>query len=339
MKKISVESNLPVLTEYPEFNCGDNEVIVKLKACGICGSDILNIFEESSRPTEKIGHEISGVIFKVGKNIVNLKIGDRIIVNHHCSCKKCHYCLHGNETMCEKFTEQIEPCGLAEKFLISDWIINNEGIFIIPKSISFEEATLIEPFACCLRSWKKIQIQKNDSVMILGFGTIGMFHSIIAGEKEMNRIIVDLDDFRLDFGKNENLGENFVNIKNSRIKEIEKFDGKIDLCIIATSDISCINHAINMVRKGGTILFFGEPKSNSLLRVDLSKIYNKEIKMITSYSATSKDFQEAIKFLSENQINLKKMITHQFTLDNAPEAIRLVKEGKKRIKVIVTSNN
>jgi len=191
MKIVSIESNVPVLKNHPEPICGNKEIIVKLKACGICGSDIGNIFEISSKPTKKIGHEISGIVSEVGKNIDDIKIGDRVLVNHHCSCQKCHFCLHGNNTMCDKFTEEIEPCGLAEKFLVKNWILKNEGVFKIPNKMSFNEATLIEPFACCLRAWKKIQVKKNDSIMIFGFGTIGIIHSIIAGEKGLNRTIVD----------------------------------------------------------------------------------------------------------------------------------------------------
>jgi len=336
MKVVSIKDNLPILEDHSELNCGDKEIVVKLKACGICGSDIGNIFKKSSKPTKKIGHEISGIVCEVGKKVINLEIGDRVIVNHHCSCQKCHLCIHGNETMCEKFTEGIEPCGLAEKFLVSNWIIENKGVFKIPNELSFKEATLIEPFACCLRSWKKIQIKKGDSVMIFGFGAIGIFHSIIAKENDLKSVIVDNDDFRLNFGQKENLGDDFLNISNSNF---EKFYEKLDLCIIANSNISCLTNAIDIVRKGGTILFFGEPEVNSRIKVDLSKIYSKEIKIITSYSATNLNFQESIKKISENQINLSNLITHEFEFKNSIKAIKLAYNGKNRIKVVISSND
>ena len=336
MKIVSIKDNLPILEEHSELICGDKEIIVKLKACGICGSDIGNIFKRSSKPTKKIGHEISGIIYQVGKEIIDLEIGDRVIVNHHCSCQKCHLCIHGNETMCEKFTEGIEPCGLAEKFLISNWIVENKGVFKIPNELSFKEATLIEPFACCLRSWKKIQVKKDDSVMIFGFGTIGIFHSIIAKEKELKSVIVDNDDFRLGFGGKENLGDDFLNSNNSNF---ERFYEKIDLCIIANSDISCLIKAIDLVRKGGTILFFGEPQADSKIKVDLSKIYSKEIEIMTSYSATNLDFQESIKKILGNQINFSNLITHEFRFENSVKAIKLANNGKNRIKVVVSSND
>jgi len=338
MKIVSVESNLPLVKNYPDPICGEDEILVELKSCGICGSDIGNIFDISSKPTEKIGHEISGSILKVGKNIDSLKIGDRVIVNHHCSCQNCHFCLHGSNTMCEKFTDGIEPCGLAEKFLVSSWILKNKGVFKIPEKISFRDATLIEPFACCLKSWKKIQVEKNDSVMIFGFGTIGIFHSMIAGEKELHRIIVDYDDFRMNFGKKENLGEEFFNVRDLDTDDFKKYDTKIDLCVIANPDVSCLNEALSVIRKGGTILFFGEPKANSKIKVDLCKIYSKEIKLLTSYSATNEDFVKSIEFLTKNHNDLSKLITHEFSFNDATKAIKLAKDGKNRIKVIISTN-
>ena len=328
-----------MIRKHSELICGDKEIIVKLKACGICGSDIGNIYEKSSKPTKKIGHEIAGIIFEIGKSVKNLEVNDKVIINHHCPCEKCHFCIHGNETMCEKFTEGIEPCGLAENFKVSNWIIEKGGIFKIPEKMSFKEAALIEPFACCLRSWNKIRTKKNDSMMVFGFGTIGIFHTIIANKKGMKTIIIDDDEYRKDFGKNEKIGDEFLSVKDTLTKKIEKFYEKMDLCIIANPDLSCLNIAIKTLRKGGTIMFFGEPKIDSKIKVDLSEIYSKEIKIMTSYSATNNDFIKSIEFVSKNSINLNKIITHEIKFDSAEKAINIAKEGKERIKVIVTSND
>ena len=335
MKVVSIKSKLPVIENHDEQICNENEIIIKLKACGICGSDIGNIFENSSKPSSKIGHEISGVISEIGSKIKDYEVGERVILNHHCPCEECYFCLHGNETMCEKFTEQIEPCGLAEKFKVSNWIIKKKGIFKIPEKISFNEATLIEPLACCLRSWNKIHVQKKDLVMVFGFGLIGMFHSIIAQQKELKTIIVDDDEFRKEFGKKEKLSKDFLNFKNI---EFKKYEEEIDLCIIANHDISCINVAVKVLRKGGTILFFGEPRENSIIELDMSLIYSKEIKIITSYSATNNDFIDAMNFISKNNIKLNKFISHEFKIEDATQGIKIAKEGKRRIRVVISAN-
>jgi L-iditol 2-dehydrogenase len=335
MKIVSIKSKLPVVENHEEETYDENEIIIKLKACGICGSDIGNIFENSSKPTSKIGHEISGIISEIGSKIKDYEIGERVIVNHHCPCEECYFCLHGNETMCEKFTEQIEPCGLAEKLKISKWIIEKKGIFKIPEKMSFNEATMIEPLACCLRSWNKIQMQKKDTVMIFGFGLIGIFHSIIANHKQLETIIVEKDNFRKEFGKIEKLSHNFLNFKST---EFEKYNEEINLCIIANHDITCLNVAVKVLKKGGTILFFGEPRANSIIKLDMSLIYSKEIKIITSYSATNKNFIDAMEFISKNNMDLSKFITHEFKIENAEEGIKIAKDGKNRIKVIISAN-
>jgi L-iditol 2-dehydrogenase len=333
MKIVSIESNKPIFKNILEPICGNNEVIIELKACGICGSDIGNIFGNSSMPTKKIGHEIAGKISNVGKNVNELKIDDRVIVNHHNSCQNCHFCLHGNNTMCEKFTEEIEPCGLSEKLLVSSWILKNGGVFKIPDKLSYKEAVLIEPFACCLRAWKKIQVKNSDLIVIFGFGTIGIFHSIIAKEKELQRIIVEPDKFRREFGRSNNLGEEFLEFN----KDLKKYESKVDLCIIANPDVLCLSEAIKVIRKGGTILFFGEPQKNSRIEVDFSVFYSKELKIITSYSATNEDFIKAIKFISENQDKFSKLVSHEFSFNDAIKAINLAKNGENRIKVVVST--
>ena len=171
--------------------------------------------------------------------------------------------------------------------------------------------------------------------MIFGFGLIGIFHSIIANQKQLETIIIENNDFRKKYRKNEKLSHSFLNFKNT---EFEKYDEEMDLCIIANHDIACLNVAVKVLRKGGTILFFGEPRANSTIKLDMSLIYSKEIKIITSYSATNKDFIHAMEFISKNGIDLSKFITHEFKIENAEEGIKIAKEGKKRIRVIISAN-
>ena len=201
--------------------------------------------------------------------------------------------------------------------------------------MSFKEATLIEPLACCLRSWKKIEISRDDRVMIFGFGTIGIFYSIIANLKKIKTIIVDDDEYRKNFGQKEKFGDYFFSINDVTPEKIEN----VDLCIVANSDLSCLNTAINVVRKGGTILFFGEPRANFTIEADLSIIYSKEIKIITSHSATNIDFINSMEFILKNNINLNKFITHEMKFEDTEKAINIARAGKNRIKVIVSAND
>lgn len=173
----------------PNLVCDEGEIIVKVMTCGICGSDLANIFSQSCKPSQKLGHEISGIISEISLNIKNFKVGDRVIIHHHSSCGKCYYCNHGNDTMCPQFTTQVEPCGFAEQILVSKWIVEQGGVIKI-SSISFEEATLVEPLACCIRAWKKISFLKGDSVAIFGVGPIGVLHALVAQNLGFDKIFI-----------------------------------------------------------------------------------------------------------------------------------------------------
>lgn len=333
MKKISVVENRPKLVDEIEPRPGKNELIVELLACGICGSDLGNIFGKSCKCTDRIGHEISGRVIEIGNQVKNFIPGEIVIINHHCPCLKCHYCIHGNETMCEKFIENIFPCGLSEKILISKWIIDNGGVIKISNNLKFDELTLVEPLACCLRAWDKIPIKNLDKVLIMGCGTIGIFHATIAKIKGAVVTGCDFDEFRLNFGLKQKKFDNIISLSSKNSIPTEVFD----LCIIANSDVDCLNHAINSIRKGGTILFFGEPQENAKVMINFSTVYSKEIKILTSYSATVKDFKKSLIFLEKNYKEFSDIITHRIPLQNATEGIDIAKSGNSRIKVVITN--
>src|ERR671913_436533 len=170
MKALELSSDKTIsLVEIDEPIIKDKEILINLGSCGICGSDLRNVFADSCKPTSKLGHEITGTIVKVGKSFNGRNYeGKRVFVNHHAPCNSCHYCIHGNETMCDKFTDNIFPCGISEKIILSEWIVNNQSIFELPDSMSFEEGSMIEPLACCIRGWKKLSFVKGDSVLIFG---------------------------------------------------------------------------------------------------------------------------------------------------------------------------
>jgi L-iditol 2-dehydrogenase len=254
------------LIDIEEPRLQDKEILINLGACGICGSDIGNIYGNSCKPSFNVGHEVTGTIVKVGANFKKNKFeGKRVFVNHHAPCNNCHYCIHGNATMCEKFLDNIFPGGIAERIIISEWIIKNKSIFELPNSMSFEEGSMIEPLACCIRGWKKISFLKNDSVLIFGIGPIGILYAMLAKNYGASQIYcVDINQKRLNFCKKMNLGI-CINGNTSELNRLCDGDNKRqpDLIIIATSDMTVIKKSIDIVRKGGTILIFGEPQKDT----------------------------------------------------------------------------
>ena len=163
MKAVDITENSSVIVkEVNEPIIGKGDVLIKLDGCGICGTDKENLNGDSSKPSTKLGHEICGTVLKKGQK-VNTEIleGMRVFVHHHTHCNECHYCLHGNHTMCEKYQDSLDPCGMSEKFVLPEWNVLKDCLIPLPDSISNEEGVLVEPLACCIRGWGKIKTKKN----------------------------------------------------------------------------------------------------------------------------------------------------------------------------------
>ncbi len=321
---------------------GDGDILVKMQACGICGSDLEKIYGKYSQPSMRLGHEPSGIISQIGKNVKNFKKGARVFVHHHVPCYSCHYCLHGNETMCPMYSEtNLHPCGLSEEFLVPEWNVSHGGVIKIPDRVSFEEAAMIEPLACCVRSWNKIKRQNEDSVAIFGAGPTGMMHVMLGkvyGHKEI--FCLDVNNFRLDFAKKFGITESIrSDDPNAKEKILSKTHNRgVDIAIIATSNLNAITQAIDFVRKGGTVVLFGVPSKDAKLSLDIAKIYSKEITMTPSYAASEKDTMIAFELIEKNQVDVKKLITHRFDLTQSHKALEYAHQGNDAMKIIITSS-
>lgn len=329
-----------VLKDVVEPQIGSGDVLIKLTACGICGSDIGNIYGSSSKPSTRLGHEVCGIIVKKGSNVdPKYEEGQRVFVHHHASCDECHYCTHGNQTMCKSFTDSLIPCGMSEKFVLPEWNVTHGCLFVLPDSITDEEGTLIEPLACCVRAWKKIKFQKNDSCAIFGMGTIGILHALLARKFGFEKIFcIDIEDDRLDYCRKMSLGYSLNSKKEDISNAVEIHTSRIgvDVVIIATAQMSLVNDALDIVRKGGTILIFGEPKSNSIIDIDMSKLYSKEVTITTTYAASNSDVASAISLIRDKSIDVRNLVTHKFSIDRSMEALEFARKNKKAIKVVIT---
>lgn len=318
----------------PEIN--DDEILVKVMASGICGSDVLEWYRIKKAPLV-LGHEISGIIEKIGKNIKNFKIGDRVFVSHHVPCMKCHYCKNGHDTACETLHKtNFYPGGFSEYIRVPK--INVElGTFKLPDNVSFEEGTFIEPLGTVLRGQRLASLKENQTLLVIGSGIAGLMHVKLAKSKEIKKIIaVDLNEYRLNAAKRFGAGV-VINAKDdvaSRLKE--QNDNRLaDLVIVCTGAFSAAQQALKCVDKGGTILFFAVPKPDEKLEIPVNDFWRNEIKVMTSYAAAPQDLKESLELIANKKINLKDMITHRLRFEEIQEGFRLVAEAKDSIKVIV----
>jgi len=318
---------------------GRKEVLVKMMACGVCGTDIEKMQGEFITPPV-LGHEVAGEIFEVGEDIVDLKIGERVLVHHHVPCYICHYCRHGSHTMCEGFQRSnIDPCGFAEYFRVPETNVDRGAVLRLPDTVSFEEGTLIEPTACCIRSVLKYDIQAGDDALVLGAGPTGLTQIQLLKLFGAGRVFSsDILNFRLEaaerFGADETINPRQEDLVG-RVRRMTEGRG-VDVVVVATGATEAIVQALKSVRRGGTVSLFGAPGRGALLSYDVSEVFIREVSIIPSYSTTESEINMALRLLVSRRIDLRKLISHYFRLERVVDAIKYAADGKDCLKVIVT---
>jgi L-iditol 2-dehydrogenase len=328
-----------VESDLPGYN--DDEIVVRMHSCGICGSDLEKVYGNYGMKSLRVGHEPAGVVINVGKNIKKFQEGDRVFVHHHVSCYSCRYCLQGNYTMCNSYqTSNIDPCGLSEEFVVPKWNIEHGGVLKLPDTISYDQAALIEPFACCIRGLNKISIKHGDNVAILGAGPTGVMHTLLARLRGANRIVVsDINEFRLGFVRQYDVDT--VNLKKESLEEtIDKItnDLGVDVTILATGSIKAFDGSLKITRRGGKILLFGVPSIGSKFDLDLNSLYSNEQIIIPSYGASEIETNQALSLMSDKSIDLLPLITHRFQIENSSDAFKCAHEALDAMKVLIVTS-
>ncbi len=311
MKAAVVKGNSSIeIKNIEKQSLGPGDILVQMHACGICGSDVEKVFGKYGQPSMRLGHEPAGIITQVGSEISNFSVGDRVFTHHHVACYSddCHECSHGNETMCERYYKSnLEPCGLADEYIVPEWNVKHGGVIKIPASMSFEEAAMIEPLACCIRAWNKFSHKKNDSVAILGVGPTGIMHALLAKYHGFGKIFcLDLNEFRLNFAKKIET----TTIHPGKTNALEQIKSEtanqgVDVVIVSTSSLDALKDAVSFVRRGGTIVMFGVPSKGANVELDMSEIYSKGITIVNSYAASDDDTRHAV-----DLINMKIIISN-----------------------------
>ena len=318
------------------------DVLVKMRACGLCGSDLEKIYEDYLMPSVRLGHEPAGEIVATGKSVKGFARGDRVFIHHHVACYSCHYCLHGDYTVCPEYqASNINPCGLAEHFLVPEWNVSRGGLIKLPDNVEFDEASLVEPLACCIKAWKKCNPQKGDHIAVLGAGPAGLMHVLLAMVFGAGKIfVIDINNFRLNFAKKYGVQVfNAISDQDVASNIKLKTDGLgADVCIVATGSTKALIQSFDMTRRGGKIMLFGVPPRGSHISYDMSKLYSSEHSLIPSYAASEVETNQALKLIAEARVDLGSLITHRFHISKAAEAVKCAREADDAMKVIITTD-
>lgn len=314
--------------ETPKLENGD--ILVKMRACGICGSDLEKVYGIYGMVSKRIGHEISGEIVETKSD--KFAVGDRVFVHHHVPCYNCYYCKHGDYTLCPDYQKSnVEPCGLAEYIRVPEWNVSKGGVIKI-SDISYEEAALAEPLACCMKAVNKLG--KGETVAVIGAGPAGLMNALLLQSNGTDIFLIDTNDFRMDFAqKYDIMGINVQDDVVGIVKDSTEGRG-VDAVIVATGNINALQQALQIVRKGGKIMLFGVPAKGSLLNLDANYLFANEIQLLTSGYCSELETRAALNLISNKTINVESLITHRFPLEKAGEAFEVAHRGDA-MKVVV----
>lgn len=329
------EVEKPTIDEY--------EVLVKIKASAVCGTDV-RIFEgkktKGVRTPSIIGHELVGVIEQVGANVEGFAIGDRVGVMPVIPCGKCFYCLNGRENVCANRTAigYEYDGGFAEYVRIPRTALAAGNLVKIPDHITFEQAVITEPLACCLNGQGKANVKMGDVVVIVGGGPIGLMHvqlAKIAGAKSV--ILSEPIAHRREKGLL--AGANYViNPVEESLEELvlRETDGLgADVVLMAIGIPSIVNDSAKLLKKGGTLNLFAGFTKGVMSEIDPNIIHYNEITINGTSALTRSGYHKALSLIASGQINTEVITSTGYTLDDIEQAILDVKNGNG-MKTIIT---
>jgi len=325
------------LEEMTVPQIGPGEVLMRIEASGICGTDLLEWYRLHKAPLV-LGHEVAGAIAAVGEGVEKYREGDRICAAHHVPCNACHYCLNGHHTVCDTLRRtNFDPGGFAE-YVRLPGINVDQGIFPLPAQISFEEATFVEPLACVLRGQRLANLRPGHSVLVIGSGVAGLIHIQLARASGASYIVAtDIVDYRLEAARK--FGADVaVQAKEYSPDCLRRAvsDRLADLVVICGGGATAIAQALQSVERGGTILFFAPTEPGVSVPISVNDLFwRNEITLTSSYGGSPADYAEALELIKAGKIRVREMITHRLRLAETGRGFQLAARAQDSLKVII----
>lgn len=306
-----------------------DEMLIEMIYTGLCGSDIVKIFDPGVKKPAVFGHEVVGKVVETGEKVTGFKPGDTVVAAHHIPCYRCRYCLHGSHSMCRYFRgSNIYPGSFCQYIRLSKEHIEHTTFKVRPGS-NLLELLFVEPLACCIRALDKIKILKNDSIAVVGTGVIGMLFIQLITLAGGKAVAIDPDRNRLSMaGK---LGAEYkINPGKGNMQDkIKKVSPEgVDAAVLSITNKNTLGGALRYIRDGGTIIIFGASGDESRIEIDLENIYRRELAIISSYSATPETLRRAYNIIIKKQIKLSPLISEVMPLSNFKKGLDLMLQKK-----------
>lgn len=324
------------IEERPKPAIGPGEILMRIEASGICGSDVAEWYRLPKAPIV-LGHEVAGVVEEAGKGVKAFAPGDRIVTTHHVPCNECRYCRAGNHPYCDTLrATHFDPGGFCEFVRLPAENVER-GTFGLPDDVSFEEATFVEPLACCVRAFRVARFVPGMNVAILGAGISGALHILLAKALGAGKIFAtDLHPWRI--AKARELGADAAVDARENIPAAVRaaFDGHLaDLVIVTAASVVAVAHSLKSVDRGGTILYFALPTPGEMFPMPLWEIWRDGVTIVHSYAGPPKDMAAALELIATKQVDVAATITHRLPLEETPQGFGLVIAGGESLKVVV----
>lgn len=324
------------IEERPKPVPGEGELLVRVRASGVCGTDVMEWYRIKRAPLV-LGHEIAGDIVELGPGVTKYRVGDRVFVSHHVPCNTCRYCLDDKKTVCETLhTTNFDPGGFAEYVRVPR-INVDRGVFILPDSMTYEEGSFVEPLACVRRAQRLAGVRPGKTVLVLGSGISGMLHVALARATGCaNVLATDVSPWRiakaLEFGATAS-----ADAREDIPAWTRAHNGgrPADIVFVCTSATSAFQQALKCVDRGGTIVCFAPTGPGVELPIPVNEFWRNGITIMPSYANDARDALEAIDLIASGRVPVAKMITHRLPLEQAQEAFRLTAEANESLKVVL----
>lgn len=333
MKAVVFESPKKInIKEIEEPEIGEEDVFIRVKAAGLCGTD-LHIYNGDfiAKYPVVAGHEFCGEIVKTGNKVTGLSAGDRVSVDPCIYCGKCDFCRTRHENFCRDFKAYgLHFNGGFEEFVC----VNHRNVYSIG-NLSFEEGAMVEPLSCVVHGINRIGLEKGYEVLIFGAGPIGLLLMQVCKRSGASKVLmIDIANKKLERAKQMGADGAFLNDKDLRSNVKKFYPSGADVVIDATGIPEVVQSMPEYVKDAGKLLFFGVCPQDSSISINPYNVYKRELTIYGSFSLLH-DFPSAIKLLQSGAIDVKSLVSHQFSLDDFMKGFNLMLGAGEFIKILI----
>lgn len=334
-----------VVESVPIPEIGEGEVLFRVAACGICGTDIKKIHHGFIAPPQILGHELAGTVVKVGRGVKKFKPGDRVVSFHHIPCGACFYCDRKLFSQCAGYkkvglTAGFDPNGggFAQYVRAMPWIVER-GMIELPPDVSFEEATFVEPVNTCLKAVRKARVDSGETVLVIGQGPIGMLLMLLAKYEGGDVFTSDPMAGRRAASVRFGAMESFDPMKCDLLAEMRKRTGGrgADAVLVAVPNPALVSEALALARPGGRVLLFAHNDPVLKLEFPAAVVGVEEKEILGSYSASVDEQEESAALVFERRLPVRELVSDRFPLERIADGLELAaRPADNTLKVVIT---